>query len=92
MNPFAVTLIAIIDVLWWIMIIHIIMSWLIQFQVLNVYQPLVRQIWQGLNTVLEPIYRPIRNMLPHTGGLDFTPIIVFIGLIFLRQAVFVWLG
>jgi len=92
MNPFAVTLIAIIDVLWWIMIIHIIMSWLIQFQVLNVYQPLVRQIWQGLNTVLEPIYRPIRNLLPRTGGLDFTPIIVFIGLIFLRQAVFVWLG
>ncbi|MEM7241678.1 MAG: YggT family protein [Pseudomonadota bacterium] len=92
MNPFVFTLIFVIDILWWIMVIHIVMSWLIQFQVLNPYQPLVRQIWQGLSAVLEPIYRPIRNFLPRTGGLDFTPLIVFVGLIFLRQFVIYYLA
>ena len=92
MNPFIFTLIFVIDILWWIMIIHIVMSWLIQFQVLNAYQPLVRQIWQGLTAVLEPIYRPVRNLLPRTGGLDFTPLFVFVGLIFLRQFIIFYLA
>ena len=92
MNPFVFTLLFVIDILWWIMIIHIVMSWLIQFQVLNVYQPIVRQIWQGLTAILEPIYRPIRNFMPRTGGLDFTPLIVFVGLIFLRQFVIYYLA
>jgi len=92
MNPFIFTLIFVIDILWWIMIIHIVMSWLIQFQVLNAYQPLVRQIWQGLTAVLEPIYRPVRNLLPRTGGLDFTPLVVFVGLIFLRQFIIFYLA
>ena len=92
MNPFIFTLIFVIDILWWIMIIHIVMSWLIQFQVLNAYQPLVRQIWQGLTAVLEPIYRPVRNLLPRTGGLDFTPLVVFVGLFFLRQFIIFYLA
>ena len=51
----------ILDVIWFIMIVHIIMSWLINFQVLNLRQPLVAQIWDGLNRLLEPIYAPIRS-------------------------------
>ncbi len=58
----------ILQVLWFIMIAHIVMSWLINFQVLNLRQPLVAQIWYGLNQMLEPIYRPIRRILPNTGG------------------------
>ena len=77
-------LLLIIDVLWFIVIIHIIMSWLINFQVLNLRQPLVAQIWDGLNRLLEPVYGPIRRALPAMGGLDLAPLVVFIGIYALR--------
>ena len=77
-------LLLILDVAWFIMIVHIIMSWLISFQVLNLYQPLVRQIWDGLNRLLEPIYGPIRRVLPATGGLDLAPLVALIGVYALR--------
>ncbi|MGR3540264.1 MAG: YggT family protein [Hasllibacter sp.] len=77
-------LLLILDVVWFVLIAHIIMSWLITFQVLNLRQPLVAQIWTGLNGLLEPIYAPIRRMLPQTGGLDLAPLIVLIGVYALR--------
>jgi YggT family protein len=58
---------------------HFIMSWLISFQVLNIRQPLVAQIWFGLNRLLEPIYGPIRRILPPMGGLDLAPLVALIG-------------
>jgi len=76
----------VLDVIWFLMIAHIIMSWLINFQVLNLRQPLIAQLWDGLNRILEPLYGPIRRILPQTGGLDLAPLIVFIGIIVLRQA------
>ena len=76
----------ILDVVWFVMIAHIIMSWLINFQVLNLRQPLIAQLWDGLNRILEPLYGPIRRLLPNTGGLDLAPLVVFIGIIILRQA------
>jgi YggT family protein len=63
-----------------VIIIHIIMSWLINFQVLNLRQPLVAQIWDGLNRLLEPVYGPIRRALPQMGGLDLAPLIVILGI------------
>ncbi|MCF6444718.1 YggT family protein [Nereida sp. MMG025] len=77
-------LMLILDVVWFIMIAHIIMSWLLSFQVLNMHQPIVAQIWTGLNRLLEPIYTPIRRILPDTGPLDLAPLVAFIGLIALR--------
>ncbi|TWI28073.1 YggT family protein [Paracoccus sulfuroxidans] len=79
-------LMLILDVIWFVMIAHILMSWLINFQVLNLRQPLVWQIWNGLNRLLEPIYAPIRNILPNTGGLDLAPLVVFVIIIILQRA------
>ena len=76
----------ILSVLWFLMIAHIIMSWLINFQVLNLRQPMVATLWDGLNRLLEPIYAPIRRLLPNTGGLDLAPLVVFIIIIILRMA------
>lgn len=59
---------------------HFIMSWLINFQVLNIRQPLVSQIWDGLNRLLEPIYAPIRRFLPNMGGIDLAPLVALIGI------------
>ncbi|EKE44989.1 YGGT family protein [Oceaniovalibus guishaninsula JLT2003] len=77
-------LMLILDVVWFILIAHIIMSWLINFQVLNVRQPLVGQIWYGLNRLLEPLYGPIRRALPAMGGLDLAPLVVLVGIYALR--------
>ncbi|MEJ6396302.1 YggT family protein [Yoonia sp. 208BN28-4] len=63
---------------------HFIMSWLISFQVLNIRQPIVAQIWYGLQRILEPVYRPIRNILPDMGGIDLTPIVALLGLEVIR--------
>jgi YggT family protein len=63
---------------------HFIMSWLISFQVLNIRQPLVAQIWYGLQSILEPLYRPIRRYMPDLGGIDLSPIVALIGLEIIR--------
>ena len=60
--------------------IHFIMSWLIQFQVLNIRQEFVAQIWYGLSRILEPIYGPIRRILPSMGGIDLAPLVALLGL------------
>ena len=73
-------LILLIGVAKFIVIAHIIMSWLINFGVLNMGQPIVAQIWDGLNRLLQPIYGPIRRLLPNMGGLDLAPLIVILGL------------
>ena len=77
-------LMLLLDVVWFFIIAHVIMSWLISFQVLNVRQQLVGQIWYGLNRLMEPIYGPIRRILPPMGGLDLAPLVVLIGLYALR--------
>lgn len=45
-----------LDIVWFFVIAHIIMSWLINFQVLNIHQPIVGQLWRGLNQLLAPLY------------------------------------
>jgi YggT family protein len=57
------------------------MSWLINFQILNLRQPLVASIWDGLNRLLEPVYSRIRSFLPQMGGLDLAPLIAFVAVI-----------
>ena len=81
------TLLLILNIAQWIVLVHVIMSWLINFQVLNLRQPLVAQIWGGLNAMLEPLYSRIRRMLPATGGIDFAPLIVIIVVFFLQRLV-----
>ena len=61
------------------------MSWLLNFGVLNARQPQVAQIWSLLNRMLEPIYGPIRRLLPPMAGLDLAPLIAIIILIVLRD-------
>ncbi|MDM7932305.1 YggT family protein [Tabrizicola sp.] len=77
-------LMLILDIAQFIIIAHIIMSWLINFQVLNLRQPLVASIWDGLNRLLEPVYSRVRNILPNMGGLDLAPLVVLIGVYALR--------
>lgn len=73
-------LLMVLGVVKFVMIVHIAMSWLINFQVLNLRQPLVYQIWEGLNRLLEPLYSRIRRFLPDMNGLDLAPLVAFLGI------------
>ena len=81
-------LLMILGVVKFVMIVQIIMSWLINFQVLNVRQPLVYQIWNGLSRLLEPIYRPIRKILPPMSGLDLAPLVAFIAIYAIERIIY----
>ncbi len=77
-------LMLLLDVVWFFIIAHVIMSWLINFQVLNLRQPLVAQIWHMLQRLLEPLYGPVRRLLPPMQGLDLAPLVVLLGVFALR--------
>jgi len=77
-------LMLILDIVWFFIIAHVIMSWLINFQVLNLHQQLVAQIWYGLNRILEPLYAPVRRVIPNMGGLDLAPLVVLVAVYALR--------
>lgn len=77
-----------LNVAFFILLIHVVMSWLINFQVLNLHQQFVAQLWYGLNRLLEPVYQPIRRILPDTRPLDLAPLVLFILIIWLRDYVF----
>lgn len=74
----------ILDVIWFLVLAQVILSWLINFQVLNLRQPLVAQIWDGLNRLFEPVYRPIRRVLPDMGGIDLSPLVLLLGIYAIR--------
>ncbi len=84
MNSLYIILSGAINIVWYIVIAHIIMSWLISFQVLNIRQPMVAQIWYTLERLLNPIYSRIRRILPPMGGLDLAPMVLIFGLFALR--------
>ncbi|MBM1815731.1 YggT family protein [Sulfitobacter pseudonitzschiae] len=77
-------LMLLLNIVWFFIIAHVVMSWLINFQVLNLRQPIVAQIWYGLNRLLEPVYSRIRQILPPMGGLDLAPLVLLVGVAVLR--------
>lgn len=84
MNAIITLLDMLLNLAFWVILIQVIMSWLIMFNVINMYQPIVSQIWEGLKRLTEPVYRPIRRILPDMGGIDLAPVIVII-LIYVLQ-------
>jgi YggT family protein len=69
----------------WIIIGSVIVSWLIAFNVLNTHQPFARNLVLALEKMTEPLYRPVRKILPDFGGLDFSPIVVLLAISILRR-------
>lgn len=76
-----------LTVIWWIIIVQAILSWLIAFNVINTQNDTVRTIWEALKRMTEPLYRPIRRILPDLGALDLSPLVVLIGIVILQKLV-----
>ncbi len=69
----------------WAVIISVVLTWLVQFNVINTSNRMVYQIGDFLYRITEPAMRPIRQVIPSVGGIDLSPLIVILILGFLRQ-------
>jgi len=78
------TLNFIINIMWFIVIASAIFSWLYAFNIINSNNQVVATIGRSLYQLTEPVYRPIRNMLPNMGGVDLSPLVVLVLLYFIQ--------
>ena len=78
----ALALISIVQMVLWvasmIIIVQAIFSWLVAFNVVNTRSDFVRAVWTALERLTEPLYRPIRKLMPDFGGIDFSPLVVLL--------------
>lgn len=81
------TLYYVLDIVKWVFIVMIIMSWLIAFNVINTRNQFVSTVWRILNQITDPILRPIRRFVPNVGGLDLSPLILFVIIFFLQTLI-----
>jgi YggT family protein len=87
LNPIAALLIQILEIYKWIVIAAVIVSWLTAFNVINQYNNFVRTLLRILIALTEPVFRQIRRVIPPMGGLDLSPIIVFLIIWFLQYTI-----
>ena len=78
------TLAILLNVAWWIIIVQAVLSWLIAFNVINTSNDLIRSVWIALDRLTEPLYRPIRRIMPDLGALDLSPMVVLLIIIILQ--------
>lgn len=89
MNAIAFLINSIASIIFYLVLIYVIMSWLVNFNVINLNNDFVRQIYHGINRVVEPMLAPIRRFLPSAGGIDFSPIVLLLGVMFLQKLIVV---
>lgn len=77
-----------IDIVVMVVIVQFVLSLLIAFNVVNLHNKAVAAIWTALGAILDPMLNPIRRVMPNTGGIDFSPMILIFGLRILVQVLF----
>ena len=87
MVPLIGFLVLVIDLYIWVVIASAILSWLIAFNVVNTQNRFVYSVADMLYRVTEPALRPIRSILPNLGGIDISPVILILFLLFIRDVV-----
>ncbi len=84
-------ILVVIQLYWFIVLAVVILSWLISFNVVNTRNQFVASLWRILNQLTEPVLRPIRRVMPNFGGLDISPIVLFLGLFLLERVIVLYL-
>ena len=87
MGPLIAFVVLVIDLYIWVVIAGAILSWLVAFNVVNTNNRFVLSIADMLYRITEPALRPIRNVLPNLGGIDISPVILILILLFIRNVV-----
>ena len=83
--PMLNILLTVVDLYVWVVIIAVVLSWLVSFKVVNTSNRFVYMVGDFTYRVTEPALRPIRNVLPNLGGVDISPIVLILLLIFLKD-------
>ncbi|HEX2655079.1 MAG TPA: YggT family protein [Xanthobacteraceae bacterium] len=77
----------VLDMYIFIIIASAVMSWLVAFNVVNTRNQVVAMIWDMLYRLTEPALRPIRNILPNLGGIDVSPIVLWLIIILIQRVI-----
>jgi YggT family protein len=85
MNPVHWLIDTVIELYIWVVIASVVLSWLIAFNVINTRNSFVYQVVDFLNRATEPALRPIRSIMPNLGGIDISPIVLILLLVFVRR-------
>ncbi len=80
-------LLLLLDVVFWVIVIQVILSWLVAFDVVNVRNPQAANLVRFFEKITAPIYQPLRKVIPPIAGIDITPIIVIITIEVLKYGV-----
>ena len=89
MHPIIEILFVLIDLFTWALILMVIVSWLVAFNVINRRNAFVFMVSDFLYRITEPALGPIRRMLPNLGGIDISPLVLILGLYFVKRLI-VW--
>ena len=92
MNSLVILISQITELFIWLLIIQAIMSWLINFGIINTQSNFVNMIGNFLYKITEPLLNPIRKLLPEFSGVDISPVILIMLLIFFRNLLFEYTG
>ena len=77
----------------WLLIAAAVLSWLIAFNIVNTHNQVVAMIANFLWQITEPVLRPVRAMMPNLGGIDISPVILILILLFIRDVVLIgWIA
>lgn len=76
-----------LNILKWVIIVQAILSWLVAFNVVNLHNQFVRSVYTTLERLLEPLYRPLRRVLPDFGGIDLSPMVVLLIIILVQNLI-----
>jgi YggT family protein len=87
MAPFVDLITIIITFYMWVVIIYVVLSWLVAFEIINTRNHFVRTIGDTLYRLTEPALRPIRRIMPNLGGVDLAPAVLILLLWFIRRLV-----
>ncbi|HQS08088.1 MAG: YggT family protein [Rhizobiales bacterium 24-66-13] len=71
----------------WVLIIAAVLSWLLAFNVVNAYNPVVRTIGEFIFRITEPVLAPLRSILPSLGGLDLSPMVLILIIFFIERVI-----
>ncbi len=76
----------------WALIIYVVMTLLMNFNIINGYQQIVAMVYHFLTRICEPLLSPIRRLLPNMGGVDLSPMVFILLIFFLRSLLMEYAG
>lgn len=91
MDPFVILIYRIIDIYFYVIMANVILSWLIAFNIVNTYNQFVSTILYATKRLTDPLLDPMRKIIPNLGGIDISPILLILLLLFVQDSLRVYL-